>query len=57
MINVEMQIIDHKTGNLLYVFSSNLLTDMIFSRKLNDIGSLSFGLFAQHRVACRFFYL
>jgi len=43
-VSLEVQIVDHKTGNTLYIFSKEALSDIVFSRKLNDIGSISFAV-------------
>lgn len=39
---IELVVIDHKTGSTLNVLGTNLVSDIVFSDKLNDIGSLSF---------------
>ena len=42
MVTIELWVIDHKTGSTLSILENNLVSDIIFSDKINDIGTLSF---------------
>lgn len=42
MITIELNVIDHLTGETLHILDNNLVADVVFSDKVNDIGTLSF---------------